>query len=371
MAYADRKKLISEIEAKRGSKVFTYVTGDRPTGGYGVELTFSVEPSVVPVIHEALRSFGRCEKIDLFLYTRGGAIDVVWPIVSLVREFAQKKFSIIIPFRAHSAGTLLSMGADEIVMCDAAELTSVDPTTGNVFNPPDDLSPGKRKGISVEDVTSYFAFARENDKVKLQAPEHIMETFKQLTSQIHPLALGHVQRVYTQIRMLAEKLLCSHMGGKEEKKIKEIVATLTEKLYSHTHAVNRRDAKALFGDIVTFPEEAEHGLLWSLFEDYSKSLELRKPHNLLSDLGGNQRLLKSYVRGFVETSNLSTAYTNEIDVVVASAQWQGAILNQSAQTALNNIQPSAAGMPTYVPGWPCTFAMNVLFEGWADNTKGV
>lgn len=367
----ERQQVIKEIEAKRGSRVITYVTGDRPGGGVSLELQLTMEPTIVPVFYEALRGIQKTENIDLFLYTRGGAVDVVWPLVSLIREFKTKKFTVLIPFRAHSAGTLMAMGADNILMCEAAELTSVDPTTGNPFNPVDELTQGKRKGISVEDVTAYFGFARDNEKVKLNSPEHVLEVFKQLTSQIHPLALGHVQRVHTQIRVVAEKLLRLHYSGKDKKRISTIISTLTEKLYSHTHAVNRRDAQKIFGDTVVFPNDEESELIWKLFERYSEALKLREPHNLLSELGSSQQLTNTYSRGFVETSNYSSVFQSDARITVGSAQIANSIYSQKAQEKLQGIEPTTPGFPTFVPGLPPQFCHEVLYEGWRLNQKGV
>jgi hypothetical protein len=262
------------------------------------------------------------------------------------------------------------MGAHEIVMCDAAELTSVDPTTGSIFNPVDELAKDKRKGISVEDVTSYFSFARENEKVKLSSPDHILEVFKQLTSQIHPLSLGHVQRIHTQIRFVAEKLLRLHLKTEDKKRISEIVATLTEKLYSHTHTVNRRDAQKIFGKMVKFPNEKEHNLIWSLFEKYSNALELCNPQNLLLDLGDQQQTEKCYLRGFVETSTNSWSYETEVRTTVVTSPPVQVLTNENVSRVMQQIQPSPSGLPLYIPGLPAQFFMDVIFEGWKANQKG-
>ena len=76
MAQEKRKEIIAALEAERRSKVLVYVTGDRPSGGLGINLQLNVESTVVPFIYEALRDIGQTDAIDLFLYTRGGAVDV-------------------------------------------------------------------------------------------------------------------------------------------------------------------------------------------------------------------------------------------------------------------------------------------------------
>lgn len=370
MAFAHRKALLEAIQARRGSKVVTYFTGDRPGGGPALNLPLGIETSVVPVIGDALRSVGKADAIDLLLYTRGGQIDAVWPIVSMFREHT-KKFSVLVPFRSHSAGTLLAMGADSIVMCESAELTSIDPTTGNSFNPVDELVAGSRKGISVEDVAAYFALARESEKVKLTDQEHLLEVFKQLTSQVNPLALGHVQRVYMQIRLLAEKLLRSSPGSYSEQRIKKIVATLTEKLYSHTHAVNRRDAKEVFGKTVTLPTQPEEDEIWAAFTSYSETLKLREPQNIVTDLGAAQQSSLTYERGFVETADKSWVFQSEYKITAASKVWQEAFYSTAAQQQAQTIAPGVQGLPIYVPGLPAAYNVDTLFEGWRSNAGGV
>lgn len=120
--------------------------------------------------------------IDLMLYTRGG--DMVTPIriVKIIRSFC-KKFSILIPYKVHSAATLIALGADEIVMTKLAELTPVDPTTGHPFNPRDPVDQKKPIPISVEDITSYFLLAK--DKVKIKE-DKMAEIYDNLTKHSYP-----------------------------------------------------------------------------------------------------------------------------------------------------------------------------------------
>src|SRR5574341_1291479 len=104
-----RKELIKEIQSKRDSNVIVYFTGDRHPIGARI-----AEDAVRP-LYDHLISIGNNKKIDLFIYSRGGDVSVPWRIVSMFREFCDE-FSILVPYKAHSAATLLSLGADNIVM---------------------------------------------------------------------------------------------------------------------------------------------------------------------------------------------------------------------------------------------------------------
>ncbi len=66
------------------------------------------------------------EKLDIFLVSNGGSGTVPWRLVSLFREFS-RSFSVLIPYRAYSAASLLALGADEIVMHPFGELGPIDP----------------------------------------------------------------------------------------------------------------------------------------------------------------------------------------------------------------------------------------------------
>ena len=171
-----RLELIKQIEKERNSAVICYITGDKN------QFSAKIGDDVIPIIFRHLELIGNRNNIDLLLYTRGG--DMVTPIriVKIIRSFC-KKFSILIPYRAHSAGTLIALGADEIVMTKLAELTPVDPTTGHPFNPRDPVDQKKPIPISVEDITSYFLLAKDKIKIK---EDKMAEIYDNLTKHSYP-----------------------------------------------------------------------------------------------------------------------------------------------------------------------------------------
>lgn len=361
MSSERRVQLIKEIESKRNSNVITYVTGDRqtriPLAGMGTQL--ATEPQLL--VYDQLRDIGKVEKLDLFLYTRGGDMDVVMPFVNAVREFCDK-FCVLVPFRAQSAGTLICLGADEIVMGPFGELSPIDPTTGNQFSPIDEQNPRARKGISVEDVTSYLALAKDGGKFGIEEEENILEVYKQLSQTVHPLALGHVNRVHTHIRLLAHRLLTLGNHRKlNDKKVDEIVDTLTEKRYSHTYSIGRREAQEIIGDnIIKFATLAEEKLMWSLFEEYAETMSLRDRFNI-SDYMGNELRKDITVNGaFLESKKLSHTF-----------QCTSVIRQQSVLPPNFQVQVQAGQPIPLIPGFPTAFNVELIKEGWQVNKGGV
>ena len=292
------QNLIKQIEEKRGSKVITYVTSDRQG-----PVNARIAMDVIPVISNHLRKIGKAEKIDLFLYSTGGDTMVPWRMVSMIREYCEK-FSVLIPYKAHSAATMISLGADEIVMSDLSELSPIDPSTANVFNPQDPNNPQNKIPISVEDVMAYFDLAKNKFGIKNDEDlTKIFNKFVESNPQIHPLALGNVNRTHNLIRILAKRLLKSRQQKIEEEQINKIVDYFTEKLYSHQYFIGRKEAKEDLG--LTTVQSADKDLadlMTGLYEEYKKDMKSDVLWNPEIELGENQATnTKEYRIAFVES----------------------------------------------------------------------
>jgi len=303
--------LIKKIEQKRGSKVITYITSDRP-GPIGARVAMDI----IPIISEQLRKIGKVAKIDLFLYTAGGDTMVPWRLVSMIREYCDI-FSVIVPYKAHSAGTMIALGADEIVMSDLSEISPIDPSTANVFNPTDPNNPQAKIQISVEDVISYFDLAKNKFGIKSDEDlTKIFNKFVEANPQIHPLALGNVNRTHNLIRLIAKRLLKSHKDKIKEEEIEKIVEYFTEKLYSHTYFIGRKEAKEELGVKSVVEADAELSKLMSdLYVEYSAEMELQNAvWNPENELGPNtSQTKKEYKVAFVESEKLSRTYKLTMD----------------------------------------------------------
>ena len=98
-----RVKSIQALQKERNSTIICYITGDRPSFGIGIpSLATQIGSDIIRYIRDILEEIRTQEKIDLFLYSRGGEITAPSPIVHLIRKHC-KKFCLLIPYRAHSA----------------------------------------------------------------------------------------------------------------------------------------------------------------------------------------------------------------------------------------------------------------------------
>lgn len=279
-----RHQLIQQIEKERGSRVISYVTVGRPS--LGTQISRGDTP---PLFFRHLRKFGKADRIDLLLETHGGDTLAPGTLVNLLREFTPH-LGVLVPRYAMSAGTMIALGANEIVMGCMGRLGPVDPTVSNDFNPDNETTDDKGKktknrlSISVEDVSAYLALAKERAGLD---PAGMAEALKALTDRVHPLALGNVHRKYLLIREVSKRLLCLHMDEvKDGQKIDRIVNILSEKLYDHGYQIGRREAEEVIGLPVVRPSSTVEDAMWALCESYDSATEIGAPNGAFVVDGG-------------------------------------------------------------------------------------
>ena len=279
MARADRKKLIEDLQAKRGGRLcIAYITSTR--AGHEIQIA----DDVLRIMYNHLEAGAAAAKkgVDLFLHSNGGSGTVPWRIVSLIREYTDN-LAVLVPHRAFSAATLIALGADEIVMHKMACLGPIDPSVANLFNPPHPQNPSTPLPISVEDVSAYFELITK--ELGISHEDELIQAVLALTEKVHPLALGNVQRSHNQARMMARKLLKLHMRTEaDEHEITKIIDTLKSNLFFHGHPINRDEAKQDLKLKVVKPPEDVAALMWDLYLDYEKALLMTEPFNPVHEI---------------------------------------------------------------------------------------
>lgn len=298
--YCDRVRLYSELENEFSSKLIVYVTSDR------LNMGAQISSDVINFLIEHLDKIGSCDKISLYLYTRGGDTSAARNIVNLLRMYC-KQLQVIIPHKAHSAGTIISIGANEIVMTKQATLGPIDPSIQTALNPHDDA--GDLFPVSVEAVKGYLAFAKDELGITDQAA--LADIFKKLTESVHPLVLGEVYRSRAQIQMLAEKLLKNHVTDAE--KVKKIIDFLCSESGSHDYTINRREAMEELGLNIVKPDDRQYDIIKKIYDDIRDELIFDRPFDFNTINGAfsaRRCLLESVVGG-------SDYYSTEGNVEIA------------------------------------------------------
>jgi len=284
--YSERKKTIEKMEKIQNSKVILYVTGDRR------RQETSIAKDVINIFSEHLDKIGETKKITLILYTNGGDTLAAWNIVNMIREYTDS-LEVVVLHKALSAGSLIALGAEKIIMSKQSILGPIDPSVYTPLNPVTnnkDIFP-----ISVEDISGYMDFARE--ELAINKEEHLKDIYVNLTTKVHPLVVGKTYRVKNQIKMLAEKLIA--MSNKSENS-EQIISFLCSESGSHDYTISKTEATKL-GLPVAKPSEELYELMKKLYYDLQEELQLDNEYNPMIELGNAEKKEYELRRGVLES----------------------------------------------------------------------
>ncbi|MDD5626438.1 MAG: hypothetical protein PHW01_00265 [Patescibacteria group bacterium] len=304
---AIKKTLIEQLEGERKSRVIVYFTGEKnPPQQFATQIA----SDVLPFFKEIVESFGQnTNKISLVLNTNGGHLETPWPLVNLIREYCGA-FEVIVPEKALSAGTMIALGADKIVMLPYSQLGPVDPAADIVDNDKKQI-----KRFEIEDIIGFIDLARE--KIGIAEQSSLAEVMKELAKEINPTLLGSVNRTHALVRRLTKNLLDLHKQRLTDKQSKEIIENLTQKLYSHRHLINRREARDLigFGNIIEFAKPKTKELVDDLFDECNEFLETKKEFNPSQILGEAQEKTMNLVRAIVRSNKIKYNFKSTYQIL--------------------------------------------------------
>lgn len=182
-----RQELISEIEKLTGNKLICYLGGHSGLIGRDDAVFFGDLLHNVPADHS----------VDLLLQTPGGDIDAAEKLIKMVRNRVRSaRLRVIVPDYAKSAGTLIALGADVVMMSDSSELGPIDPqvtledASGNQMTTP---------------IHSYLEAFREHSEALRRKPDDPVAL--QMLKKIDPIKFKHFEMVMRRARTIAEELL--------------------------------------------------------------------------------------------------------------------------------------------------------------------
>jgi ATP-dependent protease ClpP protease subunit len=287
----EKKNFITEIEKQRNSKVLVYVSNI--TMGY----------PQVPKIYNRLKEIGHVERLDLFLVSFGGDIDAAFKIVSLCRQHCNH-FSVIVPFLAKSAATLLSLGADEIVMGPISELGPIDP---QIAHPESGIwGPAQALRDFLKFVETRVSTSKD--------PTLTANLLMPIIEKLDPWVLGNFERSNMVAYQYAEKLLGKYMLKTEnQEKTKEITKKLTEGYYSHGYGIDVHESIDM-GLKVTEPNPELWDCIWDLYGIYHQEVTIdEKPNCLIQILDDIHNEIYLYGLDPYKTNSMSDVFSYEFD----------------------------------------------------------
>jgi hypothetical protein len=127
---AERKKQLKRIATIRGRDVLV-VAADLSKQGAPISINYS---DILPITDQIENLTGK--GLDLVLETPGGQGEVAEDIIRILRQ-KYETLAVIIPGYAKSAGTIMTMAADEILMGEGSALGPIDAqisSQGKVFS---------------------------------------------------------------------------------------------------------------------------------------------------------------------------------------------------------------------------------------------
>lgn len=219
-----RQSLIREIQRNTGRRLISYVSGSSALIDRDDKLGF------VDLLHHATPS----EDIDLLLHTGGGDIDAAEKLIGMVRDTVRTAvLRVVVPDFAKSAGTLMALGADAIVMSDSSELGPIDPQVAV----PD--ANGNRFSHSVFNYLD--AYERFTEALAANPDD---PTARLMLSKMDAHMVVHMGRVRDRALQLAEQLLSRGMmrdGGNWTQAAASLLDT--SRWLSHGQMISWEDAQ--------------------------------------------------------------------------------------------------------------------------------
>jgi hypothetical protein len=228
-----RQQVIREIEATTGRTLLCYICGENAEIGRDDTI------GIVEVLHNVQPG----SSIDLMLHTLGGDVDAAEKLINMVRAAVVQGacLRVIVPDSAKSAGTLMALGANEILMSDTSELGTIDPQL--------DLKDSKGNNI-VHSVLSYLD-AYENAAADLRRdPED--PVYKVQMSHFDPTVRQTFDAVRMRARTLAENLL-KRVGLNYTAVVDALMDT--KRFPSHNQMIGYETAREIGLNIAYLPSE--------------------------------------------------------------------------------------------------------------------
>jgi hypothetical protein len=238
-SWKDTQKLLFEAEKAFNSRIIMVY----------IPLSSSLTELEVTEIYNHLSLIGAREKLALLIYGPGGSGMAAYRIVKLVREFTQQ-FEVIVPDKAASAMTMLSLGANCIYGSALSYFTPIDTSIANHALAPRDA---QDRPITVE-ITQVQKYLELVATARFSGADDFRKTPEfALSEKLHPVFLGTLQRSLTMSRELTRSIVSTHMS--DAKKIGELISELNDSYPSHSYPILMDDMKRFGLNLVNMTPE--------------------------------------------------------------------------------------------------------------------
>jgi len=214
---------------------------------------------IVP-LGDALASLGQVDNLDLLLHTTGGSGDTAEKFVEMCRRHCRFQFRVIVPNMAKSAGTLIALGADAILMGYCSELGPIDPQIAIIVG-------------NLPQMISAWTFICARDQLQQKAQEAMAAgehpaVYLQQLAAIDPVFVTHCEQLMTFARQLVRKFVFNRFSKNDlaQEWADKVVGFLSnvEEHISHGRLILARELQQHCVPPLQVEELPEDNALWQL-----------------------------------------------------------------------------------------------------------
>lgn len=271
MSYSERKELLKEWSKIRNRPIITYVTSIR--NGSQANICSDSISEIINIINRISKEF---KEIDFMIISNGGDPITSYHIINILRERFDY-ITVVVPYVAFSAATILAIGADDILMHPFSNLGPVDIQL-TVWRP-NSLGQNVDIHYSTEDIRNYICFLKED--VGITDSSTLASIVTDLSSEIGPINLGKAKQSQLFSLNLCKKIMRYHLS--DENEIESVTKKLNSSFYRHDYTISRREAQEIGLKILSATENEEK-LMWMIWQDYSDEMKVNTELNISNDL---------------------------------------------------------------------------------------
>lgn len=261
----------------------------------------SIEPGCEKRVYKQIAEFKSESNLALFLTTPGGYPDVAYQIARCIHR-NYEKFYVFVGSYCKSAGTLISVGSDEMVLADLAQLGPLDIQIAKHDELAEwisGLTPVQAlatlRSETFKTFEEYFVNIVEKSFgqiTAMRAAQHATrlttQCFAPIYKQIDPMRLGEYERAMDVMYHYGQRLDRGNLQ-------KDALIRLITDYPSHGFVIDREESEQLF-KMVRAPSTQEQELL-TLLPGLTSAIQEMSGKPVIEFLGPRSRILQDAKKG--------------------------------------------------------------------------
>ncbi|MSP74372.1 MAG: hypothetical protein EXR76_19770 [Myxococcales bacterium] len=263
------RPLLDEISQVRQRRMLAVVLSPK----------LSLDRGVIDALVDVLEPLDQGSALDLFVDGLGAASPEGWRLISMLRE-RYDSLTALVPFAASPGATQIALGTNDLLMCDAASLSPIEPWDAEGLD------------IGAQSELRHFERLVRN----LVSTEIHAQLFGGAVAKLDARVLGAGERAWYMLKLLTCRGLLTHMDPLvDAQRIENIVQSLCGGDLSTGFPFTRRDCENVLRLDILKPDRALNGAVWRLHRHYRQLFDIE------GDWVWNERHYALTYDGFLDT----------------------------------------------------------------------